>query len=102
MALLQGLHGVIAIVLLCRLLFAEEAGVPLPVAPGEIVLVAAGLLVASGGLNPFVFVPIAIAASISGSVVGYSWSRLVGEHGLQAVALRLHQEKNLARVSRRV
>jgi membrane-associated protein len=102
MALLQGLHGVIAIVLLCGLLFVEEAGVPLPFAPGELTLLAGGLLVASGGLNPFVFVPIAVAASVGGAVVGYSWSRLVGEHGLAAVAARLHQERNLARVSERV
>ncbi|MBV8444299.1 MAG: hypothetical protein JOZ92_00125, partial [Candidatus Dormibacteraeota bacterium] len=97
MALLQGLHGAIAIVLLCGLLFAEEAGVPLPFAPGEVTLLAAGLLVASGGLNPFVFVPIAIVACVGGSVVGYSWSRLVGERGLAALAVRLHRESSLRR-----
>src|SRR5438445_799804 len=45
MSYLQGLHGVVAIVLLCSLLFAEEAGVPLPFAPGEVVLMAGGLLI---------------------------------------------------------
>lgn len=102
MSLLQGLHGTIAIVLLCGLLFVEEAGVPLPFAPGELTLLAAGLLVASGGLNPFIFVPLAIVACIAGAVLGYSWARLVGEHGLRTVAVKLHQEKNLERVSRRV
>src|SRR5437016_1923577 len=35
---LPGLHG--AVVLFCGLLFAEDAGVPLPFAPGELVLLA--------------------------------------------------------------
>jgi len=65
-------------------------------------LVAGGLLVASGGLNPFVFVPLAIVACIAGSLVGYGWARLVGEKGLAAVARRLRQQKALERVSARV
>ena len=102
MSFLQGLHGVVAVVLLCGFLFAEEAGVPLPFAPGELVLLAAGLLIASGGLNPFVFVPLAILVCLAGSLVGYSWARAVGERGLTSLAQRVHQQKNLERVSRRV
>jgi hypothetical protein len=44
MGFIQGLHGTMALVLLCSLLFAEEAGVPLPT-PGELTLIAAGLLI---------------------------------------------------------
>ncbi len=102
MNFLQGLHGVVAVVLLCGLLFAEESGVPLPFAPGEIVLLAAGLLIAAGGLDPYVFIPLAMASCVAGSVVGYSWARLVGERGLISLAQRLHQQRNLERVSRRV
>jgi len=102
MSFLQGLHGVVAVVLLCGLLFAEESGVPLPFAPGEIVLLAAGLLIAAGGLNPFVFIPLAMLACILGSFIGYGWARLVGERGLISLAQRLHQQRNLERVSRRV
>ena len=102
MNFLQGLHGVVALVLLCSLLFAEEAGVPLPFAPGELTLVAGGLLVASGGLNPYAFVPLAMVACIVGSVVGYGWARLVGETGLDSVARRLHQQKAVDRVSGRL
>jgi len=93
---------VVALLLLCSLLFAEEAGVPLPFAPGELTLIAAGLLIASGGLNPLAFVPLAIASCIAGSLVGYSWARLVGEKGLTTVARKLHQERALLRVSARV
>jgi membrane-associated protein len=102
MTFLQGLHGVVAIVLLCSLLFAEEAGVPLPFAPGEVTLLAAGLLIAAGGLDPFVFVPLAIGSCVAGALVGYSWARLVGEHGLATLARRLGQAGTLERVSNRI
>ncbi len=102
MNFLSGLHGVVAIVLLCSLLFVEEAGVPLPFAPGELTLVVAGLLIAAGGLDPWVFIPLAVAACVAGAVVGFSWARIVGEHGLTGLAVRFHQRGALERVSRRV
>src|ERR1700726_4739219 len=81
-------------VLLCGLMSREEPGVPLAFAPGEIVLLAAGLLIAAGGLDPYVFIPLAMFACVAGSIVGYSWARLVGE--------RLHQRRGLERVTKRV
>lgn len=102
MSFILGLHGTVAVVLLCGLLFVEEAGVPLPFAPGELVLVAAGLLIASGGLNPLVFVPLAIVACVSGSMVGFSWAGLVGPTGLRSLAAKLHKQKALERVETRV
>jgi membrane-associated protein len=102
MNFLSGLHGVVAIVLLCSLLFVEEAGVPLPFAPGELTLLAGGLLIAAGGLDPWVFVPLAFAVCVAGAMVGYSWARVVGEHGLTGLAVRFHQATALDRVSRRV
>ena len=102
MTFLQGLHGGVALALLCSLLFTEEAGVPLPFAPGELTCLAAGLLIASGGLDPYLFVPVAFAACVAGTLVGYSWARLVGEHGLTELAARLHQTARLTRASNRV
>jgi len=99
---LQGLHGAVALALLTGLLFAEEAGVPLPFAPGELTLLVGGLLIVSGGLNPYVFLPLALVACIAGSLVGYSWARVVGDGGLRALAKRLRQLRNLERVERRI
>jgi membrane-associated protein len=99
---LQGLHGAVALALLPALLFAEEAGVPLPFAPGELVLLVAGLLIASGGLNPYAFIPLCLFACGAGSLVGYSWARVVGERGLQGLARRLRQQRNLERVEERL
>lgn len=101
MNLIQGLHGAVALVLLCSLLFAEEAGVPLPV-PGELILLSAGLLIAAGGLNPWLFAPLAAASAEGGALAGYSWARLVGEHGLGALADRLRQAERLKKVSVRL
>jgi membrane protein DedA with SNARE-associated domain len=98
---IQGLHGAVALVLLCSLLFAEEAGVPLP-APGELILLSAGLLIAAGGLNPWLFAPLAVASAEGGALAGYSWARLVGEHGLRALAGRLGQGERLEKVSVRL
>src|ERR1700680_128010 len=102
MSFLQGIHGAVALALLCGLLFTEEAGVPLPFAPGELTLLVAGLLIASGGLNPYVFIPLALGACIAGSLVGYTWARVVGDRGLLALARRLRQQRNLERVFGRI
>jgi membrane protein DedA with SNARE-associated domain len=99
---LSGLHGAVALALLPALLFAEEAGVPLPFAPGELTLLVAGLLIASGGLNPYAFIPLALIACIAGSLVGYSWARAVGDHALKGLARRLRQQRNLERVEERL
>jgi membrane protein DedA with SNARE-associated domain/DNA-binding transcriptional ArsR family regulator len=101
LSFIQGLHGIVAIVLLCTLLFAEEAGVPLPT-PGELTLVVAGLLIATGGLDPWLFVPLAAVSCVGGSLTAYSWARLVGERGLNAAAERFDQTKRLYRVTARL
>jgi membrane protein DedA with SNARE-associated domain len=58
---LTGLHGTAALVLICVLLFAEEAGIPLPLVPGDALLITAGLLIVNGSLSPWVFLPAACA-----------------------------------------
>ncbi|MDQ6747824.1 MAG: DedA family protein [Candidatus Dormibacteraeota bacterium] len=102
LSVLNGLHGTPGLLLLCGLLFAEEAGVPLPFAPGELVLLAAGLLIATGGLNVFIFVPAAIAVCVAGSVLGFGWARAAGPDGLHKIARKLHKEKALETVEERV
>jgi membrane protein DedA with SNARE-associated domain len=99
---LQGLHGAVALALLAGLLFAEEAGVPLPFAPGEPTLLAAGLLISAGGLDPWVFAPVAVVGCTGGSLVGYYWARALGDRGLESLARRLHQQRSLERVTVRV
>jgi membrane protein DedA with SNARE-associated domain len=99
---LTGLHGAVATVLICVLLFIDEAGVPLPFIPNEVLLIVAGLLIASGGLNPFVFYPIACVALIGGSLTGYSWAKQVGPARLRKIAARLRAAKAYDRATRRI
>jgi membrane-associated protein len=102
MDLLQGLPGSAAVVLLCALLFAEEAGVPLPFLPGDMLLVVSGLLIATGTVNPLISVPLTFVAIVAGAIVGYSWARRMGARGLRSLAERLHAVKALDRVSERL
>jgi membrane-associated protein len=74
----------------CALLFLEEAGLPLPVAPGEAVLIGAGLLVASGAVPIWLMAPLAYLAVICGVLSGYTWAHSIGPKRLHALASRLH------------
>lgn len=98
--MLQGLDGALAGVILCSFLFAEEAGVPMPIG-GELAVIAGGGLIGTGALDPWLFVPLAIACCVGGAFTGYSWTRLVGQHGLKAAAERLHQGPRLAKITAR-
>ena len=89
-------------VVLCALLFAEETGVPLPMAPGDLILLAAGLLIAAGNLSPWVFVPLAIGSACAGAIVGYTWTRALGAPGLRAVAGRLGIARHVDRLAERL
>ncbi len=102
MDFLTGLHGAVATVLICVLLFIDEAGVPLPFIPNEVLLIVAGLLIAAGSLNPFVFYPFACIALVGGSLTGYSWARRVGPRRLRRVAVRLRAAKAFDRATRRL
>lgn len=74
----------------CLLLLLEEAGVPLPFAPGEAVLVALGLLIASGQAPAWLVLPAAYGAVVAGSLIGYSWASRFGRARLRRLAARLH------------
>lgn len=90
MTLLQGLHGTFAAVLICTLLFVDEAGLPLPIAPNEALLLLIGVLVASDEFSLWIIFPAAFFAMTVGMVAGYAWARTVGQSGLEALAERLH------------
>jgi membrane-associated protein len=98
---LEELYGDVAVVVICGVLFANEAGVPMPTT-GELILIAGGILVGAGALEPWLFVPLAAVAAVGGAFAGYSWARLIGEGGLQSVAERIGQGRRLAKLSDRL
>jgi membrane protein DedA with SNARE-associated domain len=99
---LLAVHGALAVVVLAAIIFVEEGGVPLFVLSGDFLLISGGVLIASGAISPWVFIPAAIAASIAGGLVGYTWARRLGESRVRAVAERLRVAKGLDSVRRRI
>jgi membrane-associated protein len=99
---LNGLNGTLATVLICALLFADEAGVPLPLAPNEVLLLVAGLLIGTGTLVPWVFVPLALLAMSAGMIIGFTWAGAVGISRLSSLAARIHVESALNRAMSRL
>jgi membrane-associated protein len=78
-----------AIAVICLLLFLEEAGVPLPFAPGEAVLLGAGLLI-SGGTDPaWLVIPLAYLSVLGGVATAYWWAHRIGPEPLRSLARRL-------------
>ncbi len=68
----------------------EEAGLPIPVAPGEVVLIGAGILVASGSTPIWLMAPLAYLAVICGVLTGYAWAGRIGPKRVHALAARVH------------
>ncbi|HEY1420283.1 MAG TPA: DedA family protein [Candidatus Dormibacteraeota bacterium] len=96
------MHQIPALAIICFLLFVEEAGVPLPIAPGEAVLLGAGLLIAAGG-NPFwEVIPLAYAAVLAGALTGYWWAHAIGPRRVKALARRFHAAGPYERASDRL
>ena len=102
MTTLSALHGYLGIAIICALVLVEETGVPVPFAPGDLLLVVAGSQAAAGMLNGLVLIPCLAAASVTGALVGRAWSRALGATRLRALAARVHAAHHLDRVEHRV
>lgn len=98
----NGLNGTLATVLLCALLYVDEAGLPLPLAPNEVLLLLGGLLIGTGTLNAFVFLPLALLAMAAGMLTGFVWARLLGDRQLSALARRVHAQGTYDRATARL
>ena len=89
-------------VAICGLILIEEAGVPLPFAPGDLLLVVAGLLIAAGRMSAEVFIPLAMLAALLGAQAAYSWSAVVGSTALGRLAARMGVGERFDRLSLRL
>jgi len=91
-----------ALLAVLTLLFAEELGVPIPFAPGEVILIGAGLLVASGRIGLTYMLPLCWLAVAAGGLGGYGWSHLVGEVRLRGLARKLRAEETFNQLALRL
>lgn len=102
MNILTELHGAAAVVIICGLLFLDEAGIPLPLVPSEVLLLLAGLLIGTGQVPTAIFLPVMAIAMIAGCVAGYSWARTLGQAALSAIASKVGAADALDRASTRL
>ena len=81
------------------LLFVEEIGVPLPLAPGDLLLAIGGIAIAAGKISALEFMAIAMAAIVGGAILGREIFALLGWKRLLRVARPLRIEAPLERVA---
>lgn len=95
MEYLHALTGIEAYALVCALVFIEEAGVPLPFLPGDVILLAAGYLAAIGVTHLWLFLPLGYTSAVLGATVCYAFSRHLGRRAVLAIAhvVRLTPER---------
>jgi energy-coupling factor transport system substrate-specific component len=98
-AWVEGLNGATLVMVICILMFIEETGVPVPFAPGDLVLAIGGIAVAGGRVNPAVLVA-AVSVSITlGAIIGREAAHLLGWERLMRVAEPLHARGPLERAA---
>ena len=95
----QGLNGTTLVAVICALMFLEELGVPLPFAPGDLVLAIGGIAIAGGRVNPAMFVGAVGVSILIGAPLGREIFALLGWNRLMRVAEPLHARGALERVS---
>src|SRR2546423_13262809 len=95
----QGLDGTTLVVAITILRSVEEVGVPLPSAPGDLVLAVGGIAVAGGRVNPILLVS-AVAISVTvGAIIGRAVAELLGWDRLMRIAQPLPARGALERAA---
>jgi energy-coupling factor transport system substrate-specific component len=95
----QALQGPTLVLVICGLMFIEETGVPLPFAPGDLVLAIGGIAVAGGRVNPVMLVA-SVAVSVTvGALIGREVAALLGWERLMRIAQPLHARGPLERAA---
>jgi membrane protein DedA with SNARE-associated domain len=67
---LAGLSGYALIAVVCALLIVEEVGIPLPFAPGDLLLVVSGAAIPTANLDPLIVVAATTLSVLVGALAG--------------------------------
>src|SRR2546421_3236754 len=95
----QGLDGTTLVVAITILMFVEEVGVPLPFAPGDLVLAVGGIAIAGGRVNPLLLVGAVAISVTAGAIIGRAVAELLGWDRLMRIAQPLHARGALERAA---
>jgi membrane protein DedA with SNARE-associated domain len=88
--LIRHLDGYQAYLLLCTLIFVEEAGIPLPFLPGDVILLAAGYLAAVHSTHLLLFLALGYSSAVVGALVCYLASRHLGRRAVLRWGKHVH------------
>ena len=99
---LLGHSGYGLIALLCGLLVVEELGVPLPFLPGDLMLVLAGISIATGHLNPFLVMTATYISVLAGALAGREIFECLGMAALTRVTKLLHVSEQVDSLAARL
>lgn len=94
------LSGDLLIAVLAILLFVEETGVPVPFAPGDLLLLIAGIAIASDTVEPVPMLTVLLLATVLGAMLGREVFAAVGRPALMKIAETLHFRPALERATR--
>lgn len=100
MTWLDQFHGPVLIAALCVLIYVEECGVPLPFAPGDLLLVICGLTIRSGSVNPVLAIAAVYLATIAGAMTGREIFALAGNWLLERFARSRRMSRLLEPIER--
>jgi membrane protein DedA with SNARE-associated domain len=89
MEFIRALDGPQAYLLICTLVFVEEAGVPLPFLPGDLILLAAGYLAAVHSTHLALFLPLGYGSAVLGALLCYAISRHLGRRAVLRLGRRV-------------
>jgi membrane protein DedA with SNARE-associated domain len=67
---IQQVHGYTLLGVLCLVIFIEEVGVPIPLAPGDLLLAICGLAIRDGSLHPVAALAAVYLTTIAGAMAG--------------------------------
>lgn len=87
---LLGLSGYPLIGVICGLVLVEELGIPMPMAPGDLLLVLTGVSIATGRVNAFAVVTAVYVSALLGAIGGRELCERVGSTALPRIARLLH------------
>lgn len=98
-ASIASLSGALLVAVLAGLVFVEETGVPVPFAPGDVLLMIAGIAIASDTVEPVPMIGALFIATVFGAMIGREVFAAVGRPALLRVAVALHFRPALDRAA---
>src|SRR5260370_17449523 len=87
---LLGISGYPLMAVICGLIMLEELGIPMPMAPGDLLLVLTGVSIATGRVNPLAVVTAVYVFALLGAIAGGELCERIGSTALPRIARVLH------------